>query len=79
MKTIPEQYEAGKPTASTLGVAASVTIDPPIAPGQEVWMMKCEQFATEMVDEVGRAVAKHQPLNSAHEAYAVILEELDEF
>lgn len=29
--------------------------------------------------EVQRAQAKHAPLNSAHEAYAVILEELDEF
>lgn len=30
-------------------------------------------------DELERARAKHAPLNSAHEAYAVILEELDEF
>lgn len=28
--------------------------------------------------EVEQAVAKHAPMNSAHEAYAVILEELDE-
>ncbi len=36
-----------------------------------------------LVDEVGsevkRAMDLHAPLNSAHEAYAVILEELDEF
>jgi hypothetical protein len=29
--------------------------------------------------EVVRATKLHAPLNSAHEAYAVILEELDEF
>lgn len=30
-------------------------------------------------DEVRRASLKHRPMNSSHEAYAVILEELDEF
>lgn len=30
-------------------------------------------------DEVERARTLHAPLSSAHEAYAVILEELDEF
>lgn len=29
--------------------------------------------------ELERAVAKHPPLHSLHEAYAVILEEVDEF
>lgn len=29
--------------------------------------------------EVSRAMNLHAPMNSAHEAYAVILEELDEF
>ncbi len=29
--------------------------------------------------EIERARAKHKPINSAHEGYAVILEELDEF
>ena len=29
--------------------------------------------------ELARATARHAPLNSAHEAYAVLLEELDEF
>ena len=33
----------------------------------------------EVVAELGRARTHHTPLNSAHEAYAVILEELDEF
>lgn len=36
----------------------------------------------DQLDEVGREVAraeaKHKPMNSAHEGYAVILEELDE-
>lgn len=30
-------------------------------------------------EELARARAHHEPLHSAHEAYAVILEELDEF
>lgn len=30
-------------------------------------------------DEIAAAREKHAPYNSAHEAYAVILEELDEF
>ena len=29
--------------------------------------------------EIERARTKHKPINSAHEGYAVILEELDEF
>ncbi len=32
-----------------------------------------------IADEVMRARRSHEPLNSAHEAYSVILEELDEF
>lgn len=32
-----------------------------------------------IADEVRRAGVNHKPLNSAHEAYSVILEELDEF
>lgn len=31
------------------------------------------------VDELKSAMAKHVPMNSAHEAYSVILEEVDEF
>lgn len=38
-----------------------------------------EQFITDLRRELLRAQAKHKPYNSAHEAYAVILEELDEF
>ena len=38
-----------------------------------------EQIASEVVDEVMRAEEMHNPLNSHHEAYAVILEELDEY
>ncbi len=38
-------------------------------------VLMLEQIASEVL----RAQAKHKPLNSAHEAYAVILEELDEF
>ena len=37
------------------------------------------EFAKIVRAELIRARAKHKPYNSAHEAYAVILEELDEF
>jgi hypothetical protein len=36
-------------------------------------------FLHEVQQELDRACEKHPPLNSLHEAYAVILEELDEF
>lgn len=36
-------------------------------------------FLEEVAAEVVRARLKHGPMNSLHEAYAVILEELDEF
>ena len=41
--------------------------------------MKVTAFLEAVRTEVDRAQAKHAPMNSAHEAYAVILEELDEF
>lgn len=36
-------------------------------------------FADMVAEELSRARRGHAPLNSAHEGYAVILEELDEF
>lgn len=36
-------------------------------------------FLLDVAAEYYRAVKQHAPLNSAHEAYAVILEELDEY
>ncbi|MFB3894299.1 MAG: hypothetical protein ACE15C_20025 [Phycisphaerae bacterium] len=36
-------------------------------------------FAELVAAELARARQKHSDMNSAHEAYAVILEELDEF
>lgn len=36
-------------------------------------------FADAVEAEVNRARGLHKPLNSAHEAYSVILEEVDEF
>lgn len=36
-------------------------------------------FATDVALELATAKAKHPPINSAHEGYAVILEELHEF
>jgi hypothetical protein len=38
-----------------------------------------EIFLADVATEVLRAQAMHHALNSAHEAYAVILEELDEY
>lgn len=37
-----------------------------------------EDVVAAVVAEVTRAAAKHPPMNSAHEGYAVLLEELDE-
>lgn len=38
-----------------------------------------EYIVLNVHEELERAMQMHAPLNSAHEAYAVILEELDEF
>jgi hypothetical protein len=40
-----------------------------------LWLSIRYEIALELI----RATAKHGPMNSPHEAYAVILEELDEF
>lgn len=40
---------------------------------------QANQFLTDVAEEAKRARQSHQPFHSAHEAYAVILEELDEF
>lgn len=37
-----------------------------------------EDLLAEVGREVARAEAKHAPMNSAHEGYAVLLEEVDE-
>lgn len=37
------------------------------------------QIITDVEQEVHRAMQGHPPYNSAHEAYAVLLEEVDEF
>jgi hypothetical protein len=37
------------------------------------------EFLKLVEEELNKARGQHAPLNSAHEAYAVILEELDEF
>lgn len=42
-------------------------------------MAELSPFLTQVAGELARARAAHAPLNSAHEAYAVLLEELDEF
>jgi len=38
-----------------------------------------EQVTAEIAAEVKRAIQLHRGMNSLHEAYAVILEEVDEF
>jgi hypothetical protein len=38
-----------------------------------------EQFAEDVLAEVYRARQKYPPINSPHEGYAVILEEVEEF
>ena len=37
-----------------------------------------DQLAEELDDALHKAITNHQPFNTAHEGYAVILEELDE-
>ena len=37
-----------------------------------------EGIADDMLDELGRAMSKFGPMASAHEGYAILLEELDE-
>jgi len=44
-----------------------------------VLAQKLEKAFLEITSEYGRARSKFEPFNSAHEAYAIILEELDEF
>lgn len=41
-------------------------------------MAKVDSIAKEIVTEMLRARNKHGPFNSAHEGYAVLLEEVDE-
>jgi hypothetical protein len=41
--------------------------------------MADRDFLGDVAAEIAKARAKHGPMNSLHEAYAVILEELDEF
>ena len=40
---------------------------------------RMNQLLWAITDELTTAILKHQSMNSAHEAYAVILEELEEF
>jgi hypothetical protein len=39
---------------------------------------KCPEVLSRIKDEYFRARAKHGPMNSSHEGYAVLLEEVDE-
>lgn len=46
---------------------------------QQSFSAKADAFLVAVAAEATRATTKHPPLNSHHEAYAVILEELDEY
>jgi hypothetical protein len=48
-------------------------------PGSVFYLVDCADPLHQVRKELKRAQDLHAPLNSAHEAYAVILEELDEF
>ena len=54
----------------------------PIEGGKEyediTWAFQGRHVPEEVTDELARARSKFKPFNSAHEGYAVILEELDE-
>lgn len=50
-----------------------------VTPGGVVFLRPSNDVIAAVAAELARARDKHAPLNSAHEAYAVILEELDEF
>lgn len=38
-----------------------------------------DRVSSSVLHELDKAVTKHKPMNSPHEAYAVLLEEMDEF
>lgn len=40
---------------------------------------RVDDFLIDVSTEAARAMKKHSPMHSLHEAYAVILEEMDEF
>ena len=41
-------------------------------------LTRCEVALQRIREEVGRAIAKYPPFNSAHEGYSVLAEEVDE-
>lgn len=59
-----------------------INLTTPAGPTPNVWRMQHEmtlaEVANELIAECGRGMAKFPPFNSAHEGYAVVLEELDE-
>lgn len=58
-------------------ISDSTTTLPPSPP--PVDRVVISSICAQVSDEVWRASIRHKPLNSAHEAFAVILEELEEF
>lgn len=41
--------------------------------------LEMDRVSTSVLNELHKAITKHKPMHSPHEAYAVIKEELDEF
>lgn len=48
------------------------------SPGEQDWKAKLRRVAVDVEGELSRAVAAYASMNSAHEGWAVISEELDE-
>lgn len=58
---------------------SATTVSVVLAPANSGEELAAATFLNDVLVELERAESKHPPMHSAHEAYAVILEELDEF
>jgi hypothetical protein len=67
------------PVGEALEALTAERIGGDLGPGVVPALIATTEPLYQVRNELERARGKHAPLNSAHEAYAVILEELDEF
>lgn len=67
------------PAREALRALQAERIDGELGPGVVPMLVLSTDPLYQVRNELERARGAHAPLNSAHEAYAVILEELDEF